>query len=954
MSTPPSILDQILGAEEGEILIHCDLGALLFRHRDTYDNFRALALWMTREQQSPDIYLDVRRSGDLRQWNLRLGPNNDNEVKWRKEMAGRKTLEYRVRTLMSRADNPFNRSIASTLRVVRPRVGYCDIDSPWLAESASDVLDNRQRFEQALEFLFDHPHTLPAIQVRITFEGFGPTMFQRDLLLPDDIVPMFNVITNSAGAVQNGPPAMIIVELLEDIKDYSPGLAAATTAFGATPTNTEKKIESPKDDGKDPAKDDDEAERDDEGAWTDTDGGDISEVEDRDRIRVGRQAGRVQQAGPGDQSPLRLVWTKRDGTHWQGKIPAIQGPSRHKRQIQPWMMVGGHERCPICDIKFVPATEGNIRHHISEHRERLKALEEDAERTEKATAEAAESYGSNEGRDDLLNRTRQPTIDPQLSNRPIQALAPPPQAYDPNHPEIDPRLTAQAAQTIVSPTGASTAQMSGQPRPFCSTVIPTTPPEMAEIYYAFHQADLQEAREQTERAEIEVNRLRAQNDRMKLEHSERIRQYNLEVRRIEARVINLNEAMNRSRERNRLQRSVARRDQLIQEARQGIRRQRQQLEQAANRRRGLEEEVERLRQQHEERQEQPGQAANPRQGLDEDCEERLRKQREVLDKDCAEQLRKELGEQKQQLEQAENRRPGLTEDCSKVLRKQCEDMNGDCRKRLEEQREDLNKNFERRLRKQREEQQQELEQAESRRHGFNEEAERQRTTIVEQQRQRQQERGQLHERLQRLSQRQQYLEEQLRQRIQQQPQPQPHSELQLQQQPQQLQRYQTSPELRRQMTESFGEKAYWTVGGGQKREWLVQEQHDELQKYWQQDDEQKRLEEQQLQQQRQIEIPQPQQQAQSPEQAQQAQEGPREPQEQRPQQPQRRQQPRAQPKKKAEKKKPEDDGEKRDHCPICLSDLSSKKEQVRGPLSFPFLPLGFFLAPFRPPDFINC
>lgn len=542
---PHSDLSTLLN-RSGHTLIHCEVGAQLFPLSGSYKEFVTLGRWMTREQSYIGepllaLYIDIEEAGSSDKESYKLETGTAGQAQYTSVIQGALGSSLRFRTSLINPVTSFDQGTSRSLRLVRPLVGFRDLESEWTHAVALDSLKNDMLFEKALRFLFDRQRARPRLRVKITIPGMEATEYTRGTRLDRAILERFAMLTQAPRNEKEGKkidyPAVIVVEDLEDLALSSSGPAiACDTSTEATASNTSTAA-NPSD------------------ASTETGPPNASAEANvtNDVPSTGREAPRssTKQGSPANERP-RLPQTP-DPLLERWAQPNVQmlhrvlqkGFCTHVREAEQ-ASTGSNTRfrtqredCLICGSFISPNTEQGVRKHYKEHRTELAILKARSGGYAVHTTPRTPTSGLDS---DVHLDNQQATAQSQhlqeilarLQKNTPQQAAGPQQDVESNNTNTNPALEHQQPALIqASPPATSSGQDTGfhnanidpalrQPRSlvqesappspahltciFCQLVLPSSAIGVAQHYYT-HEEELNRLRLDLERAETQVGAL---------------------------------------------------------------------------------------------------------------------------------------------------------------------------------------------------------------------------------------------------------------------------------------------------------------------------------------------------------------------------------------------------------------------------------------------------------------
>ena len=336
----------LLDPQDGHRLIHCDVGAQFLAPSAPYTQFYSQGRWMTQEQVPhgsplPDLYVDILEPGSRSMISRKLVTGRAGQVVYHKEIKGNIDAEFRFRTSLIDPLTSIDKGTSTSVRAIRPQVGYRDLDSEWAGASELDIDEDSKLFEQALLFLFDRPNPRPGIKMNVTIPGAEtPFRYTRGSPLSKAIISAFAALTQASGLLEDGPPAMVVVEASED---HSVSMANVGVSMVSNATLADEDAFST------------------EGTPATTPAVAPALLLVSDPLKEQWQQPNVQMFHrvPGKGLCSHVLQTNKASTESNTRFRATQVS----------------EECLICGQHIYPSTELGIREHYREHRERLAILE---------------------------------------------------------------------------------------------------------------------------------------------------------------------------------------------------------------------------------------------------------------------------------------------------------------------------------------------------------------------------------------------------------------------------------------------------------------------------------------------------------------------------------------------------------------------------------------------------
>lgn len=436
----------------------------------------------------PDLYVDIQRRGAKETATYPLVSGSEGHSVYASQVLYHIGSTYRFRTPFINQGSPIEHYNRNCLRVIRPQVGFHDLECEWKNTEADDDIDNFKVFNKALRFLFDRPNPRPDIKVRIIIPGVEEFEYQRPQRLRNDVIRAFVALIRENRETGDGNAAMIVVEALEEAVN-DPNATRATSIFSRMK------------------------------GVADTSSSAVEEA----RPPISEQPASVNEAPRPSRSPnplldrwsdpsvqvIHRVMVKGFCTHVSRTENApTESNTRFRRQVS------SSEECLICGCLIIPRTERDIRRHYKEHRQELINLRA------RCTAPTSETTSARI-RDYLVQQSDQAATPLSLEvrgllatlkmNMPQQAASPQitPQEGEFDEANVDPALQQGQPAAMRDSQDLLPSHLTCI---ICSEQLPSSAPHIAR-HYATHQGTYTRLRLELERAEARTKSLITKFDR---------------------------------------------------------------------------------------------------------------------------------------------------------------------------------------------------------------------------------------------------------------------------------------------------------------------------------------------------------------------------------------------------------------------------------------------------------
>ena len=484
-------------------------------------------------QPKRDLYVDIQLPGAPDKQSYKLTDDTAGRSLYIDVIREEIGSTYRFRTPLIHPITEIETGTARTLRVVRPQVGFRDLESNWAFTRPLDDVECTSLFEKALCFLFDRLHAQLDLEVKITIPRLQSSTYTRGTPLGSAIIGAFAALTKAKCKEKHGEiddyPSLIVVEASEerDIAVSIPSATSNTSIEAATP--------------KAPAE-----------AATSSTPAEAAAVKNSAEAVVAVTTPLAGQAAAQTKSKQSSLTNERPdppqstdpliGRWAQPKVQIIHRVLRksmcsHVQEAEDASVESNtrfrahREDCLVCGCFIDPSTENDIRKHYKEHwieMVNLRARQWDYA----ANTTPASHLGSGVYQDDHGATTQSQDLRRVLIALKIytpQQAAGPQQDVGSYKPQIDhgqqqqqqqqpglaqdsPHTTKPQRDLEIDSANIDPALRQHQTCIFCQSLLPFTAIEVAQHYYT-HQDELNRLRLDLERAETEVSALRTNLDR---------------------------------------------------------------------------------------------------------------------------------------------------------------------------------------------------------------------------------------------------------------------------------------------------------------------------------------------------------------------------------------------------------------------------------------------------------